>query len=90
MLVTIYQTTWHHTSEHRSLNLTITVMLGPANQSGCIILCVDNLVDEKFLAFNEVTRMKILRTVVHRLTELLPNHCQHRGNLYHTCNYTFK
>jgi hypothetical protein len=26
--------------------------------------------------------MKFLGTVVHRLTELLPNHCQHRGNLY--------
>jgi hypothetical protein len=27
--------------------------------------------------------MKFLGTVVHRLTELLPNHWQHRGNLYH-------
>jgi hypothetical protein len=32
--------------------------------------------------------MKFLGTVVHRLTELLPNHCQHRRNLYH--NYIFK
>jgi hypothetical protein len=32
--------------------------------------------------------MKFLGAVVHRLTELLPNHCQHRGNLYH--NYIFK
>jgi hypothetical protein len=29
--------------------------------------------------------MKCLGTVVHRLTEVLPNHCQHRGNLYHNC-----
>jgi abortive infection bacteriophage resistance protein len=27
--------------------------------------------------------MKFLGTVVHRLAELLWNHCQHRGNLYH-------
>jgi hypothetical protein len=25
--------------------------------------------------------MKFLGTVVRKLTELLPNHCQHRGNL---------
>jgi hypothetical protein len=29
-----------------------------------------------------------LGTVVHRLTELLPNHCQHRGNHHH--KYIFK
>jgi hypothetical protein len=60
-----------------------TPIVGPANQNGCIILCVGNLADEKFWAFNEISRMKFLRTVVRRLTELLPNHCQHRGNLYH-------
>jgi hypothetical protein len=27
--------------------------------------------------------MKFLGTVIHRLIELVPNHCQHRGNLYH-------
>jgi hypothetical protein len=32
--------------------------------------------------------MKFLGTVVHRLTELLPNHCQHGENIYH--NYVFK
>jgi hypothetical protein len=26
--------------------------------------------------------MKFVGTVVHRVTELLPNHCQRRGNLY--------
>jgi hypothetical protein len=62
--------------------------VGPANQTGCIILCAGNLADEKFYAFNEVSRMKFLGTVVHRLTELLPNHWQHRRNLYH--NYIFK
>jgi hypothetical protein len=51
--------------------------------NGCIIRCVANLADKKFYAFNEVSRMKFLGTVVHRLTELLPNHCQHRANLYH-------
>jgi hypothetical protein len=60
-------------------------IVGPANQDGCIILRVGNLADEKFYAFNEVSRMKFLGTVVHRLTELPPNHCQHRGNLYHIC-----
>jgi hypothetical protein len=68
--------------------LVIKCIVGPANQNGCVILCVGNLADEKFQAFNEVSRMKFLGTVVHRLTELLPNHCQHRGNLYHY--YIFK
>jgi hypothetical protein len=45
-----------------------------SEKNGCIILCVANLADDKF---NEVSRMKFLGTVVHRLTELLPNHCQH-------------
>jgi hypothetical protein len=49
------------------------------------MLRVGNLADEKF---NEVSRMKFLGTVIHTLTELLPNHWQHRGNLYH--NYIFK
>jgi hypothetical protein len=65
----------------------IRITVGPVNQNGCIILCVSNLVDEKFQAFNEVSRMKFLGTVLHRLTELLLNHCQHR-DLYH--NYIFK
>jgi hypothetical protein len=52
------------------------------------MLRVGNLADEKFYAFNEESRMKFLGTVVHRLAELLPNHCQHRGNLYH--NYILK
>jgi hypothetical protein len=30
--------------------------------------------------------MQFLGTVVHRLTELLTNHCQHRQNIYH--NYS--
>jgi hypothetical protein len=72
-------------------DLTFTIKLystnsgivGPANRNDCIILRVGNLADAKFLVFNEVSRMKFLGTVVHRLTELLPNHCQHRGNLYH-------
>lgn len=38
--------------------------------------CVDNLADEKFYAFNEVSSMKLLETTVHRLTKLLLNHCQ--------------
>jgi hypothetical protein len=65
-----------------------TSIVGPANQNGCIILCVGNLADEKFQAFNEISCMKFLETIVNSLTELLPNHCQHRGNLYH--NYIFK
>jgi hypothetical protein len=60
----------------------------PAKQNGCIIFCVGNLEDEKFCAFNEVSRMKPLGTIVHRLTELLSNNCQQPGNLYH--NYVFK
>jgi hypothetical protein len=63
-------------------------IVGPANQNGCIILSVGNLANEKLQAFDEVSRMKFLGIVVHRLTELLPSHCQHRGNLYH--NYIFK
>jgi hypothetical protein len=63
--------------------------VGPANQNRCIILSVGNLrMKSSGWAFNEVSRMKFLGTVIHRLTELLPNHCQHRGNLYH--NYIFK
>jgi hypothetical protein len=73
---------------HANTPDVFTDILVPANQNGCITLCVGNLADEKFQAFYEVSRMKFLRTVVHRLTELLPNHCQHRGNLYH--NYIFK
>jgi hypothetical protein len=63
-------------------------VVGAANQNGCITLCVGNLADENFQAFNDVSCMKFLGTVVHRLTELQPNHCQHRGNIYH--NYIFK
>jgi hypothetical protein len=44
--------------------------------------------DEKFKAFKEVSRVKFLGTVVHRLAKLLPNHCQHQGNLSH--NYVYK
>jgi hypothetical protein len=68
--------------------LTEMSIVEPANPNSCITLRVGNLADEKFYAFNEVARMKFLGTVVHRLTELLPNHCQHRGNLHH--NYIFK
>jgi hypothetical protein len=76
-----------------SYNLTqssvqLLTILGPASRNGCVILCVGNLAGENFYAFNEVSRMKFLGTAVHRLTELLANHCQHRGNLYHT--YIFK
>jgi hypothetical protein len=45
-------------------------IVGPANQNDCITLCVGNLADKKFYAFNEVSRMKFLGTVIHRLTEL--------------------
>jgi hypothetical protein len=39
-----------------------TCIAGPANQNGCIILCVGNLADKNFQAFNEVSRMKFLGT----------------------------
>jgi hypothetical protein len=63
-------------------------IVGPANQGGCIIRSVGNLVDEKFQAFNKVSHMKFSGTVVQRLTELLPNYYQHRQNRYH--DYIFK
>jgi hypothetical protein len=40
--------------------------LVPELESGCVIPQVENLMDEKFCALNEVSHVKLLGTIVHR------------------------
>jgi hypothetical protein len=41
-------------------------------EPGYVIPCVGNLADEKFYVVNEVPRMTLLGTIVHRLAESMP------------------
>jgi hypothetical protein len=77
----------NHISQYPGVG-DIYSIVAPTNRNGRIILCVGNIADEKFQAFNEVSRLKFLGTVIHRLTGLLPNHCQHREIVCH--NHIFE